>query len=67
MNDHLPPVLQVRIGLLLVGALLFGYGVRADLGGYRFAGMALFAVALVLRWWKPRRSDTADSNGRPND
>ena len=50
-------VLEVRAGIALVGALLFGYGIRVDGQAYRWAGIAMFVLAILLRWWKPSGPD----------
>lgn len=45
---------RLKIVLAGVGALLFGAGVRTDLGWLRGAGILLVAVAWVLRFVRPK-------------
>jgi hypothetical protein len=47
---------HLKLGLTVVGIILFGYGVRADLSSFRWIGIGFLAVAVVLRFWKPRNS-----------
>jgi hypothetical protein len=49
----------VKAAFALAGALLFGVGVRADEATLRWAGIALIAVALALRWRPRPPSDDA--------
>ena len=44
----------LKAGLALLGALVFGAGVRLELPVLRWTGIALIAVALLVRWWRPR-------------
>lgn len=39
-----------QIALVVVGIILWAYGVRTDDTIFRWAGIALFAVAVVLRF-----------------
>ena len=47
-------LLTARLVLMAVGVLVWGYGQRADIPQVRIAGMAILAVALLLRF-VPRR------------
>ena len=47
---------QLKVGLTLIGLILFGYGVRADVERLRWTGIGFFAVAAVLRFVGPRSS-----------
>lgn len=42
----------IKIALALAGMTLFGGGVRFNADAYRWAGIALVAVAWLLRFWK---------------
>ncbi|MDP1891153.1 MAG: hypothetical protein Q8K55_09690 [Gemmatimonadaceae bacterium] len=42
----------IKIALVLAGIALFGVSVRFNAEAYRWAGIALVAVALLLRFWK---------------
>lgn len=47
-------LMAVRIGLLVVGLLVWGYGVRADDSRLRLIGIGILAVALILRFFRRR-------------
>jgi len=47
-------LLVVRLLLGAAGLLAFGYGVRVESSAVRWAGIALIAVALALRFVKHR-------------
>lgn len=51
----LAPLSHLKLGLAVVGIVLFGYGVRADDERLRWAGIAFLAVAVVLRFVGRRR------------
>jgi uncharacterized membrane protein len=42
----------IKLALALCGVALFGVGIRLNADAYRWAGIALVAVALLLRFWK---------------
>lgn len=42
----------IKIALALAGIVLFGVGIRFNADPYRWAGIALVAVAWLLRFWK---------------
>lgn len=42
----------IKIALALAGIVLFGAGIRLNQDGLRWAGLALVAVAWLLRFWK---------------
>lgn len=42
----------IKITLALAGIALFGVGIRYNTDPYRWAGIALVAVAWLLRFWK---------------
>jgi len=43
-------VLLIRVVLLLVGVLVWGYGYRADSADVRLAAIAILAVAFLVRF-----------------
>ena len=45
---------RVKLALAVIGALVFGYGVRVDSENVRWAGAGLLGVALLLRFFQPR-------------
>ena len=47
-------LLTARIVLTLIGVVVWGYGQRIDNAETRFAGIAVLAVALLLRF-APKR------------
>lgn len=48
----------IKIALALAGIALFGVGIRLGAEPYRWAGIALVAIAWLLRFWKapPKQS-----------
>jgi hypothetical protein len=46
----------IQLALLLVGVIVWGYGQRIDDPSLRLVGIAVFALATLLRFF--RRSDT---------
>ncbi len=48
---------QLKLGLAVVGIVLFGYGIRADDERLRWAGIAFLAVAAILRFVGRRKRD----------
>jgi hypothetical protein len=44
------PLTAVKLALAAVGAVVFGYGVRIDSAPTRWVGVALVAVAALLRF-----------------
>jgi hypothetical protein len=45
----------VRFAIAVLGILVWAYGYRADDATIRLVGIALLAVAVLLRFW-PRRA-----------
>ena len=46
---------QLKLGLALIGLILFGYGMRVDDMTLRWIGVGFLAAATVLRFVKPKR------------
>lgn len=51
------PLSHVKLGLAVVGLILFGYGVRVEHEGLRWTGIAFLAAAVVLRFVGRRRRE----------
>ena len=47
---------QLKLGLVFIGLVLFGYGVRTETEQTRWIGIAFLAAAAVLRFVGPRSS-----------
>jgi len=43
-----------KLALMLIAAVLLGWGVRTDDSALRWAGIAFLFIALILRFFKPR-------------
>ena len=50
------PLTAAKIALAVAGLFTFGYGIRVDSANVRWVGIALVAVAAVLRFFGPRAS-----------
>ncbi len=55
------PVHQAKLVLALTGLLVFFSGVKFGFGWMRWAGIALVAVAWLLRFYKGRAIGPTDS------
>jgi hypothetical protein len=44
----------IRFAVAVAGILVWAYGYRADDAAIRWVGIALLAVAVLLRFWAPR-------------
>lgn len=44
---------QAKLGIALAGLILWGYGARVEVPWMRWTGIALLAVAAVLRFLTP--------------
>ena len=47
---------HLKLGLAIVGLILFGYGIRAEHAGLRWTGVAFLALAFFVRFVGPRSS-----------
>lgn len=54
------PFTTAKLALMLVAAVLLGWGIRTDDSALRWAGIAFLFAALVLRFFQPRKP-----RGRP--
>ena len=46
---------MIPITLVVIAAVLLGWGIRTDDSALRWAGIAFLFIALILRFFKPRR------------
>lgn len=56
---------QLRLGLGIIGLILWGYGVRAENSTLRITGIAFLAVTLALRFWRRKSRPTSGSGDPP--
>jgi hypothetical protein len=49
------PLTIAKLALMLVAAVLLGWGIRADDGALRWAGIGFLFAALIIRFFKPRK------------
>jgi hypothetical protein len=54
------PILQLRIGLAVIGIIVWAYGVSVDHPRLRIVGMAFLAASLIMRFIRPKRRDAED-------
>lgn len=48
------PFTMAKLALILMAAVLLGWGIRTDDSALRWAGIAFLFIALILRFFKPR-------------
>lgn len=46
------PFLTAKLALMLVAAILLGWGIRTDDSALRWAGIGFLFIALILRFFK---------------
>jgi len=49
------PFTIAKLALMLIAAILLAWGIRADDSALRWAGIAFLFIALILRFFKPRK------------
>jgi hypothetical protein len=49
------PVTMAKLALMLIAAVLLAWGIRTDDSALRWAGIAFLFIALILRFFKPRK------------
>jgi hypothetical protein len=49
------PVTVAKLALMLIAAILLGWGIRVDDAAIRWAGIGFLFMALILRFIKPRK------------
>lgn len=52
---------EIQLGLLIVGLIVWAAGQRSDDTRLQYAGIACFAVATLLRFFKRKDSEPNDS------
>lgn len=48
------PFTIAKLALILIAAVLLGWGIRTDDSALRWAGIAFLFIALILRFFKTR-------------
>ncbi len=51
------PILMARLTVILIAAILLGYGIRTDQTALRWAGIGFLVAALLMRFIGRRRYD----------
>ncbi len=51
------PFTSAKLALALIAAILLGWGIRTDNSALRWAGMGFLLIALILRFFKPRKRE----------
>jgi hypothetical protein len=49
------PFTIAKLALMLVAAVLLGWGIKTDDTALRWAGIGFLFIALILRFFKPRK------------
>jgi len=49
------PFTMAKLALMLIAAVLLGWGIRTDDSALRWAGIGFLFAALILRFLKPRK------------
>jgi len=58
-------LLGIRIVILALGLIVWGYGANVDDPQVRWIGIGMLALSLILRFFRPRQSRGPD--GTPRD
>jgi uncharacterized membrane protein len=51
------PIIMARLTVILIAAILLGYGIRTDQPALRWAGIGFLVAALLMRFIGRRRYD----------
>jgi len=51
------PIIMARLIIILIAAILFGFGIRTDQSALRWAGIGFLVAALLMRFIGRRRYD----------
>lgn len=54
-------LVRVKLALLVVGGILLGYGIRADVSALRLVAIALFVAAFLTRFLDRGRHPRSDA------
>jgi hypothetical protein len=49
------PFVTAKLALMLVAAILLGWGMRTENSALRWAGIGFLFIALILRFFKPNQ------------
>lgn len=49
------PFTIAKVALMLIAAVLLGWGIKTDDSALRWAGILFLFAALILRFFKPRK------------
>lgn len=49
------PFTVAKLALMLIAAILLAWGIRTDDSAIRWAGILFLFIALILRFFKPRK------------
>jgi len=49
------PLTIAKLALMLIAAILLAWGIRTDDTALRWAGILFLFIALILRFFKPRK------------
>jgi len=49
------PFTIAKLALMLIAAILLGWGIKTDDAALRWAGILFLLAALILRFFKPRK------------
>jgi hypothetical protein len=49
------PFTTAKLALMLIAGALLAWGIRTDDAALRWAGIGFLFIALILRFWKPRK------------
>ena len=49
------PFTIAKLALMVIATVLLGWGIRTDDSALRWAGIAFLFIALILRFFRPRK------------
>ena len=50
-------LVRIRLGVAAIGIFVWAWAIRVDDPRLRLTGIVLLAIALLLRWFGPRRPE----------
>jgi hypothetical protein len=65
-NDQtfMPPVTRIKLGLAIMGLILFAAGIRLENDRLRLFGIVAVAAAWLMRLYRPRSSEETPSDNQ---
>jgi hypothetical protein len=63
-REEKPWVTRLRIGLMVSGLLVWGYGAHVDVEWLRLTGIVVFVVTFIIGAWSARNSRRHYSDSR---